>query len=81
MRTVLHSAPASSTSLRTGRAREYVARLIHAGGIFLAALHEIFDESAYSRFIVRRQIASSPASYAAFCREQEAGKARRQKCC
>lgn len=47
----------------------------------LAALREIFDESAYARFLSRRQLDSSPEAYAAFWREHEAGKVRRPKCC
>ncbi len=46
-----------------------------------AALLEIFDESAYARFLTRTRLASSPSSYAAFLREQEAAKSRRPKCC
>ncbi len=49
--------------------------------IFLAALREIFDESAYLRFLTRHQLASSPAAYAAFLRESELAKARRPRCC
>lgn len=47
----------------------------------LAALREIFDESAYGRFLTRHQLASSSKSYAAFLREHESAKARRAKCC
>ena len=49
--------------------------------IFIAALQEIFDESAYERFLRRRQITSSPSAYAAFCREREAVVSRRARCC
>ena len=47
----------------------------------LAALREIFDESAYSRFLNQRQLASSRAAYASFRQEYEATKARRPRCC
>jgi hypothetical protein len=47
----------------------------------VATLREIFDESAYSRFLARHQKSSCPISYAAFLREQEGIKARRPKCC
>jgi hypothetical protein len=47
----------------------------------LATLREIFDEAAYTRFLARHQIESSPAAYAAFWREHEATKARRPRCC
>ena len=49
--------------------------------IFFAALHEIFDESAYARFLDQKQLVSSRTAYAAFRRENEAAKARRPKCC
>jgi hypothetical protein len=47
----------------------------------LAALREIFDEAAYSRFLQRTQSSSSTAAYAAFCRERELSCARRHRCC
>ena len=49
--------------------------------IFLATLQEIFDESAYARFLEQKQLLSSRPAYAAFLRENEAAKARRPKCC
>ncbi len=49
--------------------------------LLLAALREIFDESAYQRFLAREGAAASPGSYAAFLREHEATKARRPRCC
>jgi len=49
--------------------------------ILRAMLREIFDESAYDRFLRRKQIASSPGAYAAFRREFEEAKTRRPKCC
>jgi hypothetical protein len=50
-------------------------------GLFADTLHEIFDESAYARFLARHQVASSPSAYAQFLREQEVAKARRPRCC
>ncbi len=52
-----------------------------AFALLVSALREIFDESAYARFLSRREIASSREAYAAFCREYEAAKARRPRCC
>ena len=49
--------------------------------IFWAALREIFDETAYSRFLERSHLSSSPAAYSAFCRERESSCARRPRCC
>jgi len=56
-------------------------RLLHAARILLATLREIFDEAAYSRFLSRVQMTSSPAAYAAFWRERESAESRRPKCC
>jgi hypothetical protein len=56
-------------------------RLVTAGRILLATLREIFDESAYSRFLGRTKMTSSPAAYAEFREELEESKARRPKCC
>jgi hypothetical protein len=55
--------------------------LKQAAGILLDALREIFDESAYARFLAEHHIFSCPSSYAAFLREQEGTKARRPRCC
>jgi len=44
-------------------------------------LREIFDESAYTRFLQRSHMTSSPAAYAAFWRERESSRAPRIKCC
>ncbi|MBI3647127.1 MAG: hypothetical protein HY233_14375 [Acidobacteriales bacterium] len=49
--------------------------------LLAAVLREIFDESAYERFLVRRQLAPSPGAYATFCRDHEQTKARRPRCC
>jgi hypothetical protein len=49
--------------------------------LLLSTLREIFDESAYTRFLARHSISSCPNSYAAFLREHGAAKARRPKCC
>jgi hypothetical protein len=55
--------------------------LVRAMTLLFSALREIFDESAYSRFLARRDMRSCRGSYAAFVREQEGIKARRAKCC
>jgi hypothetical protein len=56
-------------------------RLTHAARIALEILREIFDESAYARFLQRHQISSSPRAYDSFLREREAATARRIRCC
>jgi hypothetical protein len=50
-------------------------------GIIVAVLREIFDESAYERFLDRSQLQSSASTYAVFLRENELAKARRPRCC
>jgi hypothetical protein len=49
--------------------------------IIMATLREIFDESAYARFLSRKQMPSSRAAYAEFLRENEVARARRPRCC
>jgi hypothetical protein len=56
-------------------------RLVAAFQILLATLREIFDESAYTRFLGRTKMTSSPTAYAAFRHELEEAKQRRPKCC
>jgi hypothetical protein len=56
-------------------------RLKSSFRILLATLQEIFDESAYARFLTQRQLSSSRATYAAFRQEYEVTKARRPRCC
>jgi hypothetical protein len=46
-----------------------------------AALREIFDESAYARFLARTGQPSSRAAYAGFLRERAASHERRPRCC
>ena len=45
------------------------------------ALHEIFDESAYARFLNSNQITSSREAYARFVEETAIAKSRRPRCC
>lgn len=66
--------PAASGRGRPSRAMRVVALLA-------AALREIFDESAYARFLARHQVAHSRKAYADFLRENELAKARRPRCC
>jgi hypothetical protein len=49
--------------------------------IVRSVLREIFDESAYARFLARRQLATSPQAYAEFLRENELNRERRPRCC
>ena len=65
-----------------GRTRASVPTwLVGVTRLMLSTLREIFDESAYSRFLARHEMSSCRQAYAAFLREQEGIKARRPKCC
>jgi hypothetical protein len=55
--------------------------LRQSAAIVWATLQEIFDESAYTRFLERNLQVASRVSYSAFLREQEFSKARRPRCC
>jgi hypothetical protein len=46
-----------------------------------AILQEIFDESAYQRFLDRRELESSPNAYTIFLQENDQDKSRRPRCC
>ncbi len=56
-------------------------RCTKAGRTLRSVLREIFDESAYARFLTRRQIATSPQAYADFLREMQTQRERRPRCC
>jgi hypothetical protein len=55
--------------------------LLRVYRILVATLREVFDESAYDRFLVRNHLSGSTVAYAAFQKELEAMKARRPRCC
>jgi len=55
--------------------------ILPAASILRETLHEIFDESAYARFLERRELETSPQSYAEFLRENETTRSRRPRCC
>jgi hypothetical protein len=46
-----------------------------------AALREIFDESAYDRFLLRTHASRSVASYREFARERDAAMVKKPRCC
>ncbi|HEY2233452.1 MAG TPA: hypothetical protein VGK01_08230 [Candidatus Angelobacter sp.] len=48
---------------------------------FRAALREIFDESAYDRFLLRKHASRSVASYREFTRERDAAMLEKPRCC
>ena len=49
--------------------------------IIVTTLREIFDESAYERFLARTHSSRSIVSYREFLREREAAIATRPRCC
>ena len=63
--------------------REIRLRKLISGiaSIVRSALQEIFDESAYARFLRRRQLQTSPEAYAEFLQENEVSRQRRARCC
>jgi hypothetical protein len=58
-----------------------LSALSRALGTTQAVLREIFDESAYQRFLDRTQLQSSRSAYAIFRLENEQAKSRRPRCC
>jgi hypothetical protein len=76
-------------SRRDGRIRP--SRWAKPGGLLLALsnmakllraiLQEIFDESAYQRFLGRSRLQSSTSAYASFRQENEQARSRRPRCC
>jgi hypothetical protein len=46
-----------------------------------ATLREIFDESAYDRFLLRTHASRSIASYRAFTHERDAAMLKKPRCC
>ena len=77
-------APARERSVREtsqNKVSEARAQITRPFSLLMSTLREIFEESAYERFLARAQVESSPAAYGNFLRETEAAKARRPKCC
>jgi hypothetical protein len=68
-------------AVETVRGQECPRHTFKAGKLLIAALREIFDEAAYSRFLKRERAERSRESYAAFLGENELARARRPKCC
>jgi len=77
-------APARETmAAKTDRAKasSILSPITRVLTVLVAALREIFDESAYERFLARSEVTSSPAAYNDFLREGETARARRPRCC
>jgi hypothetical protein len=58
-----------------------VSTLSQMASVSRAVLREIFDESAYQRFLDRSRLESSPDAYAIFLQENEQARSRRPRCC
>jgi len=56
-------------------------RMVAGRKLAAAALREIFDESAYERFLTRQQLPPGVAAYSQFCREREKIKVGPSRCC
>ena len=61
--------------------RQFRGRWWEMWAMLWAVLKEIFDESAYERFLIRNRMVASRASYAAFTRDYERIKTTRPRCC
>ena len=57
------------------------ATLKSAAQTFRAVVREIFDESAYDRFLLRTHASRSVSSYRAFSRERDAVMLKKPRCC
>jgi len=62
-------------------AASFFRRAARALTLVHSVLREIFDESAYARFLQRNKLESSREAYAGFIRENEVIRARRTRCC
>jgi hypothetical protein len=62
-------------------ARAAFKALARAFAVLVEMLQEIFDESAYQRFLNRNELHSSSQSYSMFRQENEEAKSRRPRCC
>jgi hypothetical protein len=63
------------------RAGAMVVAILRSLAVLTAALREIFDESAYQRFLDRSCLQSSAKAYAIFLKENEHARSRRPRCC
>ena len=81
-----HAHVASGSSQETlARSSEWTIKRDHPITRFLqlirAVLREIFDESAYERFLLRTKASHSGASYRDFMRERAAAMSKKPRCC
>jgi hypothetical protein len=74
-------APARETREAKSKPDVLLPLLVRAFRVIVAVLREIFDESAYERFLAQRQLTSSAAAYSSFCHERDHSRARHPRCC
>jgi hypothetical protein len=70
---------ASGSSYKTPE--DFLQRFRNAIRTLRATLREIFDESAYDRFLLRTHASRSRASYREFTRERDAAMLKKPRCC
>lgn len=73
-----HPEQAGATAMASRRIYGSLRKLFE---VLTATIREIFDESAYDRFLSRTQETRSAASYRSFLEERQTGVARRLRCC
>jgi hypothetical protein len=65
----------------SSHSREALEAIARSAAVLVEILKEIFDESAYQRFLDRKELQSSTRAYAMFRQENEQAKSRRPRCC
>ncbi len=78
--------PKKNSPRRHGTEKNQIMMAIARGWLSLwetsvAVLQEVFDESAYERFLHRTQAERSVESYRVFLTERESAIARKPRCC
>jgi hypothetical protein len=68
----------AETRSRGGRSGDLLLKMMQT---MKAMLREIFDESAYDRFLLRTHASRSVASYRAFTQERDAAMVKKPRCC
>ena len=81
MSAAYHEVTKTQTKAFPSCLRAFVVKTTRARRLLLAILREIFDENAYARFLARRGLSPSRASYASFLAESRELRERRPRCC
>jgi hypothetical protein len=81
-RVIGNATPCHRKRARANGASERIHGLVRTAlQLAVAILREVFDESAYDRFLARSHNARSVASYRAFLEESELTTAQKPRCC